>query len=571
MEKVKESKKIISYILIFCCIVLSILRIALNFKMAYFIRPDFGSDDGLLFNYAQTLRKFKWLGNYDWQTLVKGISYPLFLAFCAKASLPYPLMIGCLDVLAAGIFVYAIKEKCSNDIVLKVVYMLLLFNPIGLDFLARQRLYRNSLVPNLAVIVFSFFIGAFLRRKKELKTVLLWNICGGISLSFFYYLREDSVWIMPFIIVVTILNIVDCFLLQDKEQIFTKESICRACIFLIPFIMFVVFTNAIKIKNNKEYGVFLINDRSGSYFADTMSDLYKIDAKNENYQVWVSRDAMNIALENSTTLRTIESELREKIKAWGGGEEVKGDLISWCIRNAASDKGLYTNAKTANDFWKKVHIELKDAYKAGKIKKKSGIFFTKQATGIKFGEITMYMGKTFENIEKISRYSECEMHGELPVFPDAAKIRKYEVDYGVYAPLQLNTEDPMMQKSEECANFSNNVIKKYKFFAIPINVVAILSYILLTACVIYQFVKRKYANLEMWLMTTGVGLSVFLLCMGVTFFTSWFPKDMEMYIRPFYSAGAYSVIQIFKYMSIIFGVIAVADIIKTKIFVKTEE
>ena len=121
MEKVKESKKIISYILIFCCIVLSILRIALNFKMAYFIRPDFGSDDGLLFNYAQTLRKFKWLGNYDWQTLVKGISYPLFLAFCAKASLPYPLMIGCLDVLAAGIFVYAIKEKCSNDIVLKVV------------------------------------------------------------------------------------------------------------------------------------------------------------------------------------------------------------------------------------------------------------------------------------------------------------------------------------------------------------------------------------------------------------------------------------------------------------------
>ena len=145
------------------------------------------------------------------------------------------------------------------------------------------------------------------------------------------------------------------------------------------------------------------------------------------------------------------------------------------------------------------------------------------------------------------------------------------MDYGVYAPLQLNTEDPMMQKSEECANFSNNVIKKYKFFAIPINVVAILSYILLTACVIYQFVKRKYANLEMWLMTTGVGLSVFLLCMGVTFFTSWFPKDMEMYIRPFYSAGAYSVIQIFKYMSIIFGVIAVADIIKTKIFVKTEE
>ncbi|SFG70360.1 hypothetical protein SAMN04487761_1402 [Lachnospiraceae bacterium C7] len=114
------------------CVMFSIVRLCVNFKTAYFIRPDFGSDDGLLFNYASNLSAMKWLGEYNWQTLVKGISYPITLAFCQKTAFPYPLVISVLDIAAAFSIVWAIKEKVSSICTLCFTYLLVLFNPIRL-------------------------------------------------------------------------------------------------------------------------------------------------------------------------------------------------------------------------------------------------------------------------------------------------------------------------------------------------------------------------------------------------------------------------------------------------------
>ena len=111
MTKIKIKKKDISKILFWICVLFSIVRICVNFKMAYLIRPDFGSDDGLLFNYADSLAGFNWLGEYNSQTLVKGMSYSLLLAFCIRTSIPYSVVLSGLDILAAVTFVLAIKEK----------------------------------------------------------------------------------------------------------------------------------------------------------------------------------------------------------------------------------------------------------------------------------------------------------------------------------------------------------------------------------------------------------------------------------------------------------------------------
>ena len=554
MTKIKIKKKDISKILFWICVLFSIVRICVNFKMAYLIRPDFGSDDGLLFNYADSLAKFNWLGEYNCQTLVKGMSYSLLLAFCAKTSIPYSVVLSGLDILAALTFVLAIKEKIKSDYILKIVYILLLFNPISLDYLARQRMYRNSLIPDMTVIVFSCMIGVFFRRNKSFKELLGWNLATGAVLCYFYYLREDSIWVMPFVLVVTILNLIDTFLINGKKELDIKGKIKKTVLFLLPLIMLVCCTFTIKIINKKYYGVFLVNDRTGGYFADAMSDLYRIDGKKENKSVWISKDAINTALKNSSTLRTIKKEVNESIKTWGGGKEVKGDLITWSLRQAAENKGLYKDANTANDFWKKVHIELKAARKDGKIKTKKGIFFTKQATGVKYNELPKYMMLSVENMNKISSYSECKMQGELPLYPNPAKIRYYEVRYGVYAPLELNEEDTKMVQSKKLAIVSNRVIKMYKKTSKIINLVVVLSYIMITICVLYQLIKKKYDNLECWLMITGIALSAYCLIFGVSFFTSWFTKDMEVYIRPFYSSGAYGLIQIGKYLCILSAV-----------------
>ncbi|SFG80016.1 hypothetical protein SAMN04487761_1559 [Lachnospiraceae bacterium C7] len=438
-------------------------------------------------------------------------------------------------------------------------------SPITMSFLSRQRMYRNAFVSDMTIIVFACIIGAFFRRNKNNKVILAWNLCAAFSLSYFYYLREDSIWIMPFVLVITILNIIYILFLSEEKNKISKKKIGRIVIYIIPIVVLVLSTLSIKTINYKKYGIFEVNDRSSSYFADVMSDLYKIDAKNESKTVWISKDAVNIALKNSSTLRSMEPELKDSIKIWGGGQEIKGDLISWSIRQAASNKGLYKDAKTANDFWKNVHLELKEASKKGKIKNKSRIYFTKQATGIKGSEIPKYTKLTIENMGKISRYEECEMKAELPLFPSASEIRKYEVNYGVFAQLDLGAVDQKTISTSNFSKFINKVIKKYQACAKVVNIVAILMYVVLTVYVIWQFINKKYKYLDSWLVTTGVVLSSFVLIFGVTFFTSWFSKDMEAYIRPFYSVGGYSLIQVSKYLSIIFAGAVFFDIIKKNI------
>lgn len=135
-----------------------------------------------------------------------------------ERNIQYSLLISALDILAAYVFIKAIKVKISNRYLLGIVYLLLLFNPMNLDCQIRQRMYRNSLVPDMVVLTFSLLIGLFFRRNEEIKTQIKWSVCAGISLSYFYYLREDSFWILPFVFTTMILEILNIFFLDAKDK-----------------------------------------------------------------------------------------------------------------------------------------------------------------------------------------------------------------------------------------------------------------------------------------------------------------------------------------------------------------
>ncbi|WP_022748660.1 hypothetical protein [Lachnobacterium bovis] len=551
----KKSEKLFFVIVLF----VTIFRILINFKIIYSINPAYVEDDGLLYMFADRIKENKYLGDYNSRTLVKGISYSLLLAFNSISGLSYSMVLSILDVLSAYVFVKAFEKKIPNKFVLAVMYILILFNPVNLDNSVRQRMYRNALVPDMVVLTFSLLIGLFFRRNDRLKIQLKWAVSAGIALSFFYHLREDSFWIMPFVIVVTLLQIINLFFFNNKKNNVDKsfKSLCkRILVYVVPICILTGYTLSIMVVNKKHYGIFVVNDRSQSYFADAMQDIYRIDAKNENDIIWVSQDAIRIALNNSKSLRKIEAPLKEIYGRWGNGEDISGDLFSWIFRSAAEEKNFYKDANTANKYWSNVHKELKQAEQSGKIKTKSGIYFTKQARCIEISQMPRFFKLTVKNLTKVGRYSFCHMDQRIESYGNQVDIRRYEAEYGVYANLSLNVGDPKVSYAENITKFSNDNIKKYQEYSKYINGISFLSYIVLTIITLYQLVKKKYCNFEIWLMITGIILSAFVLMFGVTFFTIWLAETTIV----FYGAGAYSLIQLAKYLSIVCAVKALISL-----------
>lgn len=63
-------------------IIITVFRIGLTLRIpsAFWAAESF--DDRLLFDYAENISAGNWLGDYNNLTLVKGISFPIFLAVC---------------------------------------------------------------------------------------------------------------------------------------------------------------------------------------------------------------------------------------------------------------------------------------------------------------------------------------------------------------------------------------------------------------------------------------------------------------------------------------------------------
>lgn len=424
MKKITKEKLIIVTV-----ILLSLFRIGLTLKLPLAIYTDQLYDDALLFKYAESILAGNWLGEYNNLTLVKGISYPIFIVLGQLLFMPYTLLLSVFNIGSAYLFVKAIEKVFKRKIFLPIIYIILIYSPVGFSFLISQRLYRMAIIPYSVLAVFACTIGFYLRRNEELKNKLPWAIGSGIFLLFFWNIREDSIWIAPFIIVVTLLVVIEYLFLSKYKGI---KLIKNTLVAIIPTGILMFGILCISMVNFHYYGLFTTNDRSATYFADMMSLLYKMDAEDENKEVWISRDAIEKALDASKTFNSIRPSLESSMGAWSQEGPIKGDLIAWTIRDAVQSAGYYKDPKETNKFYKKVVEELEAAYESGELVKKDAIYFSSQSTGIKLGDIPELIIKSISKLWDMSSYTECNVSNSAYGTGDAGKIRDIEALTGSF-------------------------------------------------------------------------------------------------------------------------------------------
>lgn len=545
------------------------LRILAALRIPYMILADQRYDDRMLFENAYDLLSGVWLGSYNAYTLAKGIGYPLFLILAKKLCLPYSMLLALLQAVGAWLFVRALSVRWKNPYGQTLLYLLLLFSPISLTQLVTQRLYRMAIVPGMVLVVFSGMIGLTLRKELPLKKQLPWAGLTGVALAFFWQIREDSVWILPFVAVMTVWNVGYVILALHKNRT-GRQLLLQCLMLLLPILLLFGGNMTISAINQVHYGVFLNNDRTEGNFAELMSLLYHLDSNTRtNPDIWISRDTIVRAEAASPTLQQIQPLLDSYTEDWATRDgEIPGDHFSWVLRDAVQDSGIAPNAVSAQTFYGNVLSELRAAVASGELTEKTdgALYFSSQSRGVLPEEIPGILSDTLQNIWKIAGYTDCALSSSAKSAGRLSDIRRMESFAScltVYPTLsQFQAADYDSIEDETLYDFNEiyssgmvSLLNKsnaiYQLLGQPIFLLALLALCVLTVRMIHGLFHGDTKDLELWILTCGILLSAVLLRFGCGLFTAWFSEDMQKFINSFYSCGVYILLQMFKYLAVI--------------------
>lgn len=549
-------------------VVFSIFRILLLNHSNFHLYLE-GYDDLLQVKNSVTLANFEWLGAYTNITMAKNIGFPIFLALAQYLNLPYAFLYGLLIVLASFVFIKAIEPCIKNYKILFLIYLFVLYIPI--NHWGAFRIYRNALVPWFVLLVVSCLIGMFIRRQAAFNQYFLWSFGSFCFLGYFWILREDSVWLLPFIVTAITCLIVSNFFYfrKDRGQLFSRIF---ASVFPLLGICFITFF--VSAMNYHYYGIYATNDRSQTYGAKLMTYLYKIDDGRDNRKnsdVWASKKSLQLAIKASPTLATIKKPLLANYTAWAGGKSnIKGDLVQWAVRSAMSDGsvGYYNNNPVeTNNFYKKVCQELDKAFKSHQLKKKKGIFLSAQTGAFYAKDFSESIGLSFQSTFKILNYQDADpveelfhdnfSEKEIAYFQDVLvttiprnTVQLINIDVSQGKAKQefglTSTIDSMMVKNNALIRnhqlslkIQKGIVKIYKIISKIMIICGFLGYIVLLVRLFRNKLKVNNNTLNFFLAITGCALSGFLNIMVVVLFSRWITRDPNSIIYGYYASSSY--------------------------------
>ena len=528
----------------------TVFRVLLALNTPINIWPEQVYDDNLMQEYALNIRGGNWLGEYNQLTLTKGITFSVFMAVCNFLLIPYNLGLVLLWILAVFVVCQAFKPKFGVKS-RALLYILLLFAPCMFTTLISQRLYRNALLPAGTLLIFGSFIGLYLRRNKNIKTLIPWSISAAVSLASYWFIKEDSIWVLPFIVVISILCLIfwvrKWFILRKLKKEAKELLWPKFLLLFAPYIFLIVVSVAYSFINYQSYGVFTTSDKSSGNFAKMIKSMMIIDDPNrQGTDVWITKNMFEKIYDNSPTFENLKEEVSE-IKSWtnDSGESL-GDLVIWKIRLAMSNKGYYKDAKQADDFSKKVADELSDAFNDGRLTKDSKIHISAQMRGMDFEDIINGLGKQAEWFWLLSVYDDTGINNYRSS-GDAARLRQIgNFTNSLYVPAESEYRDI------KAINYSNGIVKIYQKLSMVVNILSGISLVIALIILVRRIIQKDYKDFDLVAAWLGIALSVLLLLMEVSLFLGYLDDEAINTFRNFYCASATPLLQLLKYIPILF-------------------
>ena len=343
------------------------LRIFIGYGIPVYLRGQYMADDFLMVRYAESMLQGLWLGEFRGATLTKVVGYSAYLAIMSKLGIPYSLGNTVFYCLCVMLFCMALYKLFPNLYVAFFMYVYLLFSPIMLNKDAIQKIYRAGFQSSVTLLLIAAIIGVYgtILRGQHVVRTILWSILASVSLTVFWFTKEDGIWLVPFVVCGLGIAAVVLFTGDNKPSVGygvwsgtgagggsgsagvfgagsgrgrnkpsgsvgvfgagsgrgrnkpsagagagfsgraarSKAYVITCCIcFVLPAVSLVAASFAIRFTNNRHYGEFAVTDRNDTYYSKVMSDLYHIDDGQQPLLIWLSRDGLEKAFEVSPAL-----------------------------------------------------------------------------------------------------------------------------------------------------------------------------------------------------------------------------------------------------------------------------
>ena len=314
-------------------------------------------DDSLFAVLAINILDGNWLGDYNNKTLIKGVGYPLFMAFSAWSGLPILTLQHLLYGTACVLVVMALRPTVRNPLALFAGFLFLLFNPLSYSYPLMSATLRASLYLSLSLIVFASMLGLWTGRRDTGWSQAGWATCLGVSFAWLWITREESIWILPG----TLLFL--AIYLAPFSWNRGSSLIVRVAVLLIPTMILGLTHFTIINKNESYYGVAVTNELKSDEFAAALGGLMRIRHEQHEQYVIVSKDAQIKAFAVSPSFAELEPYLSGKSK-------MLASFYIWRLRSAVRRAGYYDNPASATrefEFYRRVGEEIRIACESARL------------------------------------------------------------------------------------------------------------------------------------------------------------------------------------------------------------
>ena len=332
---------------------------------------NYQTDDRLMAEMAIGLRDGKWLGDYQAQLLMKGAFFPMLLAAINKLGLSYLGTLYFLNTLAALFFVSQLREFLRKPVLQFVLFAILLFDPCTAAAQSFQRVYRTTVTEMEVLFLWGAYYGLYCKslhinehyRIRELFLFLL----AGFVLWAMWNTREESIWIIPFAAVASLLigyRYLKAFRERNSSGLMTWM---RCGSLLLPFIMLILGNQIITGLNEKYYGEPVRLEVADGTYSKALKSIYSVKNKQEIDKVAVSSEKVERMLSVSPALRQIRPELEAELKRYdkAGSRNIDGEVedgwFIWGLKYAAFNNGAADSLPKSQAYWETVHQEIEAA------------------------------------------------------------------------------------------------------------------------------------------------------------------------------------------------------------------
>lgn len=560
--------KVYIVIFILAILIVSILKQVLVNDMPIAANVALGIDDALMISMTKSITENNWIGEYGDAVISKGVSFPLILAFCYFTNIDYITMITILYTLACLCLIAVLSKKIKNKIVLFIIYTVTLFTPVMYSYQVMQRVYRNALIPSFSIMIISGYLYLFFSRDDEEKICkrIIVSILTGTVLALFWYTREDSIWMIPFVAFMSISLLIGII---TKNKKITKEFLKNLVIILIPVALVFGYKNIICYQNYKHFGVYTVYNNEA--YNKAMKSLRKVKKYNYYDNIDFTTTKLQRVAEVASSLSQIHPRLIELIYGYSlidsgpiDGEVVNG-WFPWALKGTLSEFGYYSDAKNTNDFFNTLHYEIETALDAGILERED----------IKpniSNKIKSVFEQAFQTFKALYRYDDINFRVETgnyekgydSTYKDFAKFtnNKFVVyEDGKYVSGRyFDNVDDYENDIKPRVEIINSLMKNYKNLNVVIFTTGIILYVIYSVITIVQLFKKKFYNLEMWVAISGILGALLTLIFGIAYETA-FNANV---ITAMYLSATYPLMLIFGMVMIVYSVTKSIEFVKNK-------